>query len=143
MIVCFDPLNKITTAKCGFMKVTDMKMKIGADLPEGYAPSHDDLAAASATLIAHTLLPLFSENMSEDVAKANVQGIVTELAYLFDEGEIHMGGKVYRPRMAFINDAGEALPGAADLETMNELADDPFDLAPEAKITFEAPEYDD
>lgn len=120
-----------------------MKMKIGAELPEGYAPSHDDLAAASATLIAHTLLPLFSENMSEDMAKANVQGIVTELAYLFDEGEIHMGGKVYRPRMAFINDAGEALPGAAELDTMNELADDPFDLAPEAKITFEAPDYED
>lgn len=120
-----------------------MKMKIGADLPEGYAPSHDDLAAASATLIAHTLLPLFSENMSEDMAKANVQGIVTELAYLFDEGEIHMGGQVYRPRMAFINDAGEALPGAETLDNMNELADDPFDLAPEAKITFEAPEYDE
>ena len=120
-----------------------MKMKIGAELPEGYAPSHDDLAAASATLIAHTLLPLFSENMTEDMAKANLQGIVTELAYLFDEGEIHMGGKVYRPRMAFINDAGETLPGAESLTNMNELADDPFTLAPEAKITFEEPEYDE
>jgi len=120
-----------------------MKMTIGAELPEGYAPSHNDLAAASATLIAHSLLPLFNENMSDDMAKANVLGIVTELAYLFDEGEINMGGKTYRPRLAFVDDAGQVLPGAADLETMHELSDEPFALAPEAKISFEEPEYDE
>ena len=47
-----------------------MKMIIGAELPEGYAPSHNDLAAASATLMAHALLPLFIENMPEELAKA-------------------------------------------------------------------------
>ena len=120
-----------------------MKMIIGAELPEGYAPSHNDLAAASATLMAHALLPLFIENMPEEQAKANVEGIVTELAFLFDDGEIQMGGKTYRPRLAFVDDSGALLDGAAALTTMNELATEPFDLAPEAQITFEEPEYDE
>lgn len=120
-----------------------MKMIIGAELPEDYTPGHDDLAAASATLMAHALLPLFAENMSEDMAKANVQGIVTELAFLFDEGEIQMGGKSYRPRLAFVSDAGEVLPGVADLTNMNELSDAPFELAPEAQISFEEPDFEE
>jgi hypothetical protein len=120
-----------------------MKMTIGADLPDGYAPGHDDLAAASATLFAHALLPLFIDNMAEDAARANVEGIITELAYLFDEGEIELGGKVYRPRLAFVDDAGNTLPGIAELTTMHDLASEPFNLAPEAKITFEEPDFDE
>jgi hypothetical protein len=120
-----------------------MKMIIGAELPDGYAPTHDDLAAASATLIAHALLPLFIDNMPEEQAKANVEGIVTELAFLFDDGEIQMGGKTYRPRLAFVDDAGNTLPGIAELTTMNDLASEPFNLAPEAQISFEEPEYDE
>ena len=120
-----------------------MKMIIGAELPDGYQPSHDDLAAASATLMAHALLPLFIENMPEELAKANVDGIVTELAFLFDDGEIQMGGRTYRPRLAFVDDAGNTLPGIAELTTMNDLASEPFNLAPEANISFEEPEYDE
>lgn len=120
-----------------------MKMIIGAELPEGYAPSHNDLAAASATLMAHALLPLFIENMPEEQAKANVEGIVTELAFLFDDGEIQMGGKTYRPRISFVDDSGTVLEGAASLDTMNDLASEPFNLAPEAQISFEEPEYDE
>jgi len=56
--------------------------------------------------------------MSDEMAKANVLGIVTELAYLFDEGEISMGGKTYRPRIAFVDDAGQVLPGAAERNAM-------------------------
>lgn len=118
-------------------------MIIGAELPDGYAPTHDDLAAASATLIAHALLPLFIDNMPEEQAKANVEGIVTELAFLFDDGEIQMGGKTYRPRVAFVDDAGNTLPGIAELNTMHDLASEPFNLAPEAQISFEEPEYDE
>lgn len=120
-----------------------MKMKIGAELPAEYEPGHSDLAAAAGSLIAHTLLPLFAENMGEDMAKANVEGIVTELAYLFDDGEIEIGGKTYRPRLAFINDAGQTLPGVESLNNLNELATEPFDIDPEAQITFEEPEFDD
>jgi hypothetical protein len=120
-----------------------MKMIIGAELPDGYAPSHDDLAATSATLIAHALLPLFTANMPEEVAKANVEGIVTELAYLFDDGEIEMGGKTYRPRLAFVDETGNVLSGVAELDTMHDLASEPFNLAPEAKITFEEPDFED
>lgn len=120
-----------------------MKMIIGAELPDGYAPGHNDLAATSASLMAHALLPLFTENMSEVAAKANVEGIVTELAYLFDDGAIEMGGKTYRPRLSFVDESGNTLPGAADLDTMHDLASEPFNLAPEAKITFEAPEFDE
>jgi hypothetical protein len=120
-----------------------MKMIIGAELPDGYEPGHNDLAAASATLMAHALLPLFIENMPEDAAKANVVGIVTELAYLFDDGAIEMGGKTYRPRLAFVDDAGNTLPGVAELTTMHDLASEPFDLAPEAKITFQEPDFDE
>jgi len=120
-----------------------MKMIIGAELPDGYAPDHNDLAATSASLMAHALLPLFIENMPEDAAKANVEGIVMELAYLFDEGEIEMGGKTYRPRLAFVDETGQTLPGIADLTTMHDLASEPFNLAPEAQITFEEPEFDE
>lgn len=118
-----------------------MKMKIGTALPADYVVSHEDLAETASTLIAHALLPLFAENMSEELAKANVEGIVTELAYLFDEGEIELGGKTYRPRLAFVNEAGAILPGAAALSHLHQLAEDPFEIAPEAGITFEAPDF--
>ncbi|MEO1640270.1 MAG: hypothetical protein AAFU41_13605 [Pseudomonadota bacterium] len=117
-----------------------MKMKIGAPLPQDYVVGHTDLAEAVTTLMAQALYPLFAENMPEEMAKANVEGIVTELAYLFDEGEIHLGGKVFRPRLAFIDEAGAVLPGVAELNTLHQLADDPFEIQPEAGITFEAPE---
>ena len=120
-----------------------MKMKIGTELPEGYQVSHEDLSESAATLIAHALLPLFAENMPEELAKANVEGIVMELAYLFDEGEIALGGKTYRPRLAFVDEAGEVLPGVAALNNLNELAGEPFNIAPEAGITFEEPEFVD
>lgn len=118
-----------------------MKMKIGTPLPDDYVVSHEDLAETAATLIAHTLLPIFAENMSEDVAKANVEGIVTELAYLFDEGEIELGGKTFRPRLAFVDENDAILPGVAQLTTFHQLAQDPFEIAPEAGITFEEPEF--
>lgn len=119
-----------------------MKMKIGTPLPADYVVSHEDLAESAVSLIAHALLPVFAESMTAEVAKANVQGIVTELAYLFDEGEIELGGKIYRPRLAFVDDSGTVLPGVAALNTLNEMADDPFDIAPEANITFEEAEFD-
>lgn len=118
-----------------------MRMKIGTELPADYVVSQEDLAETAATLIAHTLLPLFAENMSEEMAKANVEGIVTELAYLFDEGAIELGGKTFRPRLAFVDEAGNVLPGVAELVTMHELATEPFEIAPEAGITFEEPEF--
>lgn len=120
-----------------------MKMNIGTELPTDYVVSHEDLSEAAVTLIAHALLPLFEESMTEEVAKANVQGIVTELAYLFDEGEISLGGRTYRPRLAFIDDAGNVLPGAAQLAHLNEMVDDLFDIGPEAGITFEEPVFDE
>lgn len=120
-----------------------MKMKIGTALPADYQVSHEDLAESTASLMAHALLPLFAENMTEELAKANVEGIVTELAYLFDEGEIVIGGKSYRPRLAFVDEAGRVLPGVAELVTLHQLAEDPFEIDPEAGITFEEPEFDD
>ncbi|MEL6839694.1 MAG: hypothetical protein AAFP85_10400 [Pseudomonadota bacterium] len=120
-----------------------MKMKIGTELPADYVVTHEDLAESVAALIGHALLPLFAENMPEDAAKANVEGILTELAYLFDEGEIRLGGKTYRPRIAFIDETGAALPGAAALNNLHELVAEPFDIAPEANISFEEPEFED
>lgn len=120
-----------------------MRMTIGTELPAGYAVSHEDLAQTAGALIAHTLLPLFAENMPETAAKANVEALLTELAYLFDEGEIEIGGKNYRPRLAFVDEAGAVLPGVAELVNLHEMVADPFDIAPEANITFEAAEFDD
>lgn len=120
-----------------------MKMTIGTPLPPDYVVNHEDLAESAATLMAHALLPLFAENMTEEVAKANVEGIVTELAYLFDEGEIELGGKIYRPRLAFVDENGTALPGIADLVTLHELAQDPFEIDPEANITFALDPFED
>lgn len=118
-----------------------MKMKIGTDLPADYVVSHQDLSEAAVTLVAHALLPVFAESMTEDVAKANVQGIVTELAYLFDEGAIELGGKTYRPRLAFVDDTGATLPGVAEMTTLHTMVDDVFDIGPEAGITFEEPAF--
>ena len=118
-----------------------MKMNIGTELPADYQVSHEDLAESAATLIAHALLPLFAENMTEELAKANVEGILTELAYVFDEGEIELGGRIFRPRLAFVDDTGAILLGAAQLTTLHQLAEDPFEIAPEAGITFEEPEF--
>ncbi|WP_106743861.1 hypothetical protein [Yoonia maritima] len=114
-----------------------MKMKIGTELPDGYVIGHEDLVEAATTLVAHTLLPLFAESMSEDIAKANVEGIVTELAYLFDEGSIEVGGKTYQPRLAFVDEEGTVIRGVARLNNMHEMVDSVFEIAPEAMITFE------
>ncbi|SFI50111.1 hypothetical protein [Jannaschia pohangensis] len=114
-----------------------MKMKIGAELPDGYEPTHEDLAAVAGTMLARTLLPLFAENMSEDMARANVEAIVTELSYLFDEGEIEIGGKTFFPRLAFVNAEGAALPGLAEMTNLHELTATPFDVDPNAMVTFE------
>lgn len=120
-----------------------MKMTVGAPLPEGYEPGHDDLASAVVNLIGQALLPLFAENMGEEAAQANVQGIVTELAYVFDEGEIVLGGKTYRPRIAFLDENGQALPGFEALVTLNENAEDAFVIPKEAQVSFEFAEYDE
>lgn len=120
-----------------------MRMKIGTELPAGYDVTHVDLAQSASVLIAHALLPIFGDNIPEKAAKANVEGILTELAYLFDEGEIEIGGKTYRPRLAFVDEAEAVLPGVAELANLHEMVADPFDLTPEANITFEAPEFDD
>ena len=120
-----------------------MKMTIGAPLPADYQVSHEDLAESAATLIAHALLPLFAESMTEEMAKANVEGIVTELAYLFDDGEITLGGKTYRPRLAFVDETGAVLPGAAELAHLHQLAEDPFEIDPDAGITFEEAEFEE
>lgn len=120
-----------------------MKMRIATPLPADYVVSHEDLSETAGALIAHALLPLFAENMSEEMAKANVEGIVTELAYLFDEGEIELGGKIYRPRLAFVDEKGATLPGAAELVTLHQLVADPFEIAPEARISFEEPAFEE
>ena len=120
-----------------------MRMKIGTELPKGYEVTHEDLAESAGALIAHTLLPIFGDEMPEEVAKANIEGILTEFAYLLDEGEIEIGGKTYRPRLAFIDESDAILPGVAELVNLHELVAEPFEIAPEANITFEAPEFDD
>ncbi|WP_394177465.1 hypothetical protein [Yoonia maritima] len=120
-----------------------MKMKIGTELPEGYVIGHEDLVEAATALVAHTLLPLFADNMSEEMAKANVEGIVTEIAYLFDEGSIEVGGKTYRPRLAFVDEEGTSIRGAAQLNTMHQMVDSVFDIAPEGMITFEEVEVEE
>ena len=112
-------------------------MRIGADLPPDYELTHDDLASAFGTLVAHTLLPIFAEGMSEEPAKANAAGILIELAYAFDEGEIEIGGRTYRPRLAFVDDQGTVVNGFETLDTFAELAEDPFDVEEEAHVTFE------
>lgn len=118
-----------------------MKMTIGAELPEDFEVGHRELAAASASLMAQVLLPLFAERMPADIARANVEGIVMELAYMFDDGEITIGGKTFRPRLSFIDQDGNTLPGSGELDHLHELADAPFDIDPEARITFEEPVY--
>lgn len=120
-----------------------MKMNIGAELPEGVELGHNELAAATATLMAQALLPLFAERMKDDIARANVEGIVMELAYMFDDGEITVGNKTYRPRLAFVDEAGTVLPGLSELDHLHEFADAPFDIDPEAKITFEQVAFED
>lgn len=120
-----------------------MKMIVGAELPADYEPEHNDLASAAHILIAHSLLPMFADAMGDSLAKANVTGIVTELSFVFDEGEIEIGGKTYRPRLAFIDDAGNPLPGLADLDDLNGLIGEPFDIDPEAKISFEEEQFEE
>lgn len=120
-----------------------MKMTIGTELPADYEVNHEDLAQTAGSFIGHALLPLFIENMPEEAAKANVEAILIELAYQFDEGEIEIGGKTYRPRLAFVDDAGAILPGAAELNNLNMMVTDPFDIPEEANISFETDEFEE
>ena len=117
-----------------------MKLKIETPLPEGYTPAHDDLAEAAATLMAKALLPLFIEDLPEEAARANVQGIVSELAYMFDAGAIEIGGRTYRPRIAFVDDTGALLPGAAEFDGFEAASEDALDAETEAQVSFEADE---
>ena len=120
-----------------------MKMTIGADLPPDYVPGQADLASAAASLIAHTLYPLFAENMPEAAALANAQAVTQELSFLLDEAEICMGGKTYRPRLAFVDETGATTDGFQSFTGMEDAASDPFDIDPAAQVTFEAPAFAD
>ena len=120
-----------------------MKMTIGTELPPEYVVNHGDLAQTAGSFIGHALLPLFIEHMPEEAAKANVEAILTELAYQFDEGQIEIGGKIYRPRMAFVDDNGTILPGAAQMDDLHAMVTDPFDIPEEANITFESDDFED
>ena len=120
-----------------------MKMIIGTELPPEYEVSHEDLAQSAGSLLAHALLPIFAELLSEEQAKANVEGIVTELAYLFDEGEIELGGRIYRPKLAFVDDRGKVLDGVAEMDTLHQMVEGPFDIPAEAQISFEMDEFED
>lgn len=120
-----------------------MKMIVGAELPEDYEPVHADLASAAQILLAHSLLPMFADAMGDNLAKANVTGILTELSFAFDEGEIEIGGKTYRPRLAFIDENDNPVPGLAALDDLNALVGEPFDIDPEAKISFEEDEFEE
>ena len=68
---------------------------------------------------------------------------ISELAHLFDEGEFEMGGEINRPRLAFVDDAKNTLLGIAEPTTMHDLASEPFNLALEAKTTFEDPDFNE
>ena len=120
-----------------------MKLKIQTELPDGYTPSHGDLAEAAATMMAKALLPLFTENLPEDAARANVQGIVSELAYMFDAGSIELGGRSYRPRIAFADDSGALLPGVIEFAGFEDAAEDALDAETEAHVSFEVDEAED
>ena len=54
-----------------------------------------------------------------------------------------MGGEIYRPRLAFVDDARNTLPNIAELTIMHDLASEPFNLALEAETTLEDPDFNE
>lgn len=88
----------------------------------------EDLAPAFNTLVALVLKNVLVEDAEIDEEKAEglAEDLTFALATMFDHDGIVVSGKVFSPRVAFV-DGDKLLPGAADFDFLHEYAALPFD----------------
>lgn len=49
-----------------------------------------------------------------------VESAVFDLAMLFDQGTIEVNGRVFRPRISFVSEEGNALPGSESFDHLHD-----------------------
>lgn len=96
-----------------------MKLKLTSE----NEPDHEHLALLFNLAVAAELKQsLRRSGLEKSEAWPMVESAVFDLAMLFDEGTFKVGGKVYKPRVAFMAEDGSLLDGAAEFGHLHEYA---------------------
>jgi hypothetical protein len=89
---------------------------------EGEA-DHEQLVLLWNLMVATDLRRSLTEGgLDDDAAWRHVEDATFGLAMLLDEAEMAVNGKVFRPRIAFVDEDGQVLDGAAEFDYAHEGA---------------------
>lgn len=84
-------------------------------------PDHENLAILFNLAVAARLrCSLLDAGLEEYEVWPIVQSAVFDLASMIDHGSINVNGKQFKPRIAFADDNGDLLPGAAEFSNLHE-----------------------
>lgn len=86
-------------------------------------PDHENMVIMWNQMVAAGLQQgLRDRNMDEAAIWPLVESLTFDLAMLLDDATFTINGKVYRPRIAFADEDGALLPGAAEFDYAHEYA---------------------
>ncbi len=98
-------------------------------------PDHENLAIAFNSMVALEIMDVLK---AEEIPYLEAQNLADTaafaLAILFDQHTIAVNGKTYRPRVCFVSEDGEALPGAAEFDHLHEYAAGALDGAADLRV---------
>ena len=98
-----------------------LTIDIDDDAREGL---HEHLAILyNLVMSKHLFAQLKRSGFDETKAWNVTSAFLWDHAMMFDQhGEFVVNGKTYRPRIAFVDEQGELLPGAAEFDFLHEYA---------------------
>lgn len=98
-------------------------------------PTHENLAIAFNEMVALEIMDVLK---AEDIPYYEAQNLADSatfaLAILFDQNSIVVNGKRYQPRVCFVAEDGDVLPGAAGFGHLHEYAAGALDSAKDLKV---------
>ena len=96
-------------------------MKLKLKMPQ--EPDHEHLAMLINYAVAAELRSTLNfAGVSESDVWPIVENAVSSIACVFDQGTFEVNGKIYRPRVAFVDQSGNFLPGAESYGHLHDYA---------------------
>ncbi|WP_457646255.1 hypothetical protein [Profundibacter sp.] len=93
-----------------------------------HEPEHEGLSISFNTLVALSLQKsLIAEGIDKEKARFLAENLTFDIAMVFDNEFIQVNGEKFLPRVSFVNENGEMVPGAADFDFLHEYAATPLD----------------
>ena len=82
---------------------------------------HDSMAVLFNFAVAGQLKQsLMREGLEPSEVWPFVESAVFDLAMMFDQGKFEINGRVFRPRISFVSEDGNVLPGSADYDHLHD-----------------------